>query len=126
MDPLPPEVEPLRWLLGTWVGEGRGVYPTVDDFAYREESTFMCPGKPFVAYSQRTWAPDGSPLHSETGYLRPRDRGVEAVVAEPLGAVEVYAGTLDRLAPGAHQHDRRHHADREVDHRGPPRAVARR
>ena len=95
MDALPPEVEPLRWLLGTWAGEGRGVYSTVDDFAYREESTFVCPGKPFVAYTQRTWAPDGSPLHSETGYLRPRDGGVEAVVAEPLGAVEVYAGTLD-------------------------------
>jgi hypothetical protein len=93
---LPPEVEPLAWLLGTWAGEGRGVYPTIDDFAYGEETTFTCPGKPFVAYAQRTWAlDDGRPLHSETGYLRPRDGGVEGLIAEPLGIVEVYAGTLE-------------------------------
>lgn len=94
MEPLPPEIEPLRFLLGSWTGEGRGSYPSVADFTYREETTFVCPGKPFVAYSQRTWAPDGSALHAETGYLRPRGDGVEAVVAEPIGCVEVYAGTL--------------------------------
>jgi hypothetical protein len=93
---IPPEVEPLTWLLGTWSGEGRGFYPTIDDFSYGEETTFSCPGKPFVAYAQRTWSlDDGRPLHSETGYLRPRDGGVEAVIAEPIGIVEVYAGTLD-------------------------------
>lgn len=86
------EVEPLAWLLGEWAGEGRGSYPTIDPFTYREETSFVCPGKPFVAYSQRTWTPDGSPLHSETGYLRPRGEVVEAVVAEPLGSVEIYAG----------------------------------
>lgn len=94
VDTVPADVKPLSWLLGTWRGEGRGSYPTIDDFIYREETSFVCPGKPFVAYSQRTWAPDGSPLHSETGYLRPRGEGVEAVVAEPIGCVEVYAGAL--------------------------------
>jgi THAP4-like, heme-binding beta-barrel domain len=94
---LPPEVEPLTWLLGTWHGEGRGAYPTIDDFTYREETTFGCIGKPFVTYSQRTWSlgDGGRPLHSETGYLRPRGGGVEAVIAEPSGIVEVCAGALD-------------------------------
>lgn len=95
MATLPPEVQPLEWLLGTWRGEGRGVYPTIDDFTYGEETTFSCNGKPFVAYSQRTWALDDErPFHGETGYLRPRGAGVEAVIAEPIGIVEVYAGTL--------------------------------
>jgi len=92
---LPAEVEPLAWLLGTWRGEGAGGYPTVDDFTYVEETTFVCPGKPFVAYRQATWDPDGAPLHSEVGYLRPQGGGaLEAVVAEPIGVVEVYAGTV--------------------------------
>jgi len=92
---LPPEVEPLAWLLGTWRGEGRGGYPSIDDFTYVEETTFTCPGKPFVAYRQATHDPDGAPLHSESGYLRPRPGGVvEAVVAEPIGLTEVYEGTL--------------------------------
>jgi hypothetical protein len=92
---LPPEVEPLAWLLGTWRGSGRGAYPTVDDFTYTEETTFSCPGKPFVVYRQMTRDPAGAPLHSESGYLRPIGDGVvEAVVAEPIGVVEVYEGTV--------------------------------
>ena len=95
MATLPAPVEPLAWLLGTWRGEGRGEYPTIEDFDYVEETTFTCPGKPFVAYTQRTRTPDGTLLHSESGYLRPVGDGlVEAVVAEPIGVVEVYEGRV--------------------------------
>ncbi len=95
MATLPAPVEPLAWLLGTWRGEGRGAYPTIEDFDYVEETTFACPGKPFVAYTQRTHTPEGEPLHSESGYLRPTGDGqVEAVVAEPIGVVEVYEGRV--------------------------------
>ncbi len=95
MTTLPAAVEPLAWLLGTWKGEGRGEYPAIDDFDYVEETTFACPGKPFVTYTQRTRTPDGQPLHAETGYLRPvGDGAVEAVVSEPIGVVEVYEGRV--------------------------------
>ncbi len=91
-----PDAAGLAFLLGTWVGEGQGHYPTVSPFGYGEEVRFWQVGKPFVAYSQRTWTlDDHSPLHSEAGYWRPKAHGaVELVLAMPSGHVEVEEGTL--------------------------------
>lgn len=91
-----PAVEPLAFLLGTWVGEGDGDYPTIEAFRYGEEITFSEVNKPFIVYTQRTWAlDDRRPLHTETGYLRPSegtDR-VEYVLAQPTGIAEIGSGT---------------------------------
>ena len=91
-----PDVEPLAFLLGAWQGEGTGEYPTIAPFAYREEIVLSHFGKPFLVYSQRTWnLEDGTPLHSETGYLRlcgPAPRRVEAVIAHSSGLVEISEG----------------------------------
>lgn len=87
----------FTFLIGTWRGEGRGEYPTIEPFAYGEEVTFVNPpGKPFLAYTQRTWAlADGRPLHAEAGYWRlAGDRRVELVIAHPTGIVEVDEGEL--------------------------------
>ncbi|MGI9621899.1 MAG: FABP family protein, partial [Acidimicrobiales bacterium] len=56
-----------------------------------EVASFSHVGKPFIAYVQRTRdAIDGSPLHSETGYLRPVGDGqAEFVIAQPTGIVEM-------------------------------------
>ncbi len=97
--PVHPDLGPLEQLLGAWEGDGDGDYPTIDAFRYRERVTFGHVGKPFIAYSQRTWHPEhGGPMHAETGYLRvvgATPLAVEFVLAHPTGIVEVEEGTFD-------------------------------
>lgn len=94
---LHPGIEPLAFLLGEWAGEGKGEYPTIQPFTYAEEIRFWQVGKPYLAYSHRTWNIDtGAAMHFETGYWRlPADTVVEVVIAQPTGLTEVLEGTLD-------------------------------
>lgn len=91
-----PDLGPLTSLLGTWVGEGAGEYPTIEPFRYREEAVFGHVGKPFLAYRQATVnLATGLPAHAETGYLRAvGDDRVELVLVHPTGLAEVAVGTV--------------------------------
>jgi hypothetical protein len=95
MPDLHPDLEALAPLLGTWVGRGKGKYPTIQTFEYLEEVVFSHVGKPFLVYTQKTKAvADGRPLHAEMGYLRvPQPGRVELVLAHPNGITEIDAGT---------------------------------
>lgn len=98
---LHPNLEPIARLIGVWHGRGHGEYPTIQSFDYTEELIFEDIGKPFLAYRQRTWSPTGSPMHTETGFLRvPSPDRVEFVLAQPTGQTELAEGVLERTASG--------------------------
>ena len=94
-----PDLASLAFLVGTWRGTGNGRYPTIEPFEYVEEAVFTPgPGKPFIAYRQRTRRAggEGEALHSESGYIRPGGtEGPELVIAQPTGIVEVHTGEID-------------------------------
>ncbi|MDN6747419.1 MAG: FABP family protein [Brevibacterium sp.] len=95
---LPPQLQPL---VGTWRGTGSGHYPTIEPFSYTEELVFRDVAKPFLVYQQRTWSPEGQPMHMETGFLRsPTPTTVEFVLAQPTGQAELAEGTLTPLEEG--------------------------
>lgn len=94
--PLHPDVAPLGFLLGSWMGEGKGFYSTISPFEYGEEIRVWHVGKPVLNYTQRTWSlDDGRPLHAEMGFWRIGDDRVELVVAHPNGHSEVADGRLE-------------------------------
>ncbi|MFO7961227.1 MAG: FABP family protein [Nitriliruptoraceae bacterium] len=96
LDPL------LARLVGTFVGEGDGDFPTVEPFRYREQVVFTASGGPALAYSQRTSDPaSGRPMHAENGFLRPATAGtVELLLAHSFGLTEVQEGALELDADG--------------------------
>lgn len=82
-------------LAGLWRGKGHGRYPTIEPFDYQEEvSLVRLPGKPILAYTQRTRSAQGDPLHAETGYYRFGAEEVELVIAQPTGVAETHRGTF--------------------------------
>lgn len=97
---LHPNLTPVALLLGAWRGDGRGEYPTIENFEYVEELTFTDVSKPFLQYSQGTWSPAGKLMHVETGYLRiPNESRMELILAQPTGQTELAQGALT-FTPG--------------------------
>ena len=104
---LHPDLAKVAWLLGTWHGNGRGDYPTIDAFSYEQEVVFAHDTRPFLHYFSRTWITDEAgarlrPGALETGFLRlagdaPDGEGVqvELVLAHPTGYAEIWYGTVD-------------------------------
>ncbi|WTW96523.1 FABP family protein [Streptomycetaceae bacterium NBC_01309] len=100
-DDMHPDVVPLAFLLGTWEGAGVGDYPTIEAFRYGQQVTFTQDGRPFLAYTSRTWLLDDDgnrvrPLATETGYWKSKlDGSVEVTLAHPTGIVEIWLGETD-------------------------------
>ncbi|EGC33205.1 hypothetical protein DICPUDRAFT_37115 [Dictyostelium purpureum] len=94
-------ISKFAFILGKWSGKGEGIYPTIQSFKYTEEMEFTTNGKPFIAYQQKTWNDQGSPLHCESGYLRfPPNGSIEWVISEPTGVTEIYEGRVENSDNG--------------------------
>ena len=87
--------------MGVWTGRGRGDFPTIDTFDYRESLTVRRDGDaPFLTYEQSTELidPEGRSIrrsHWEAGLLRPLEDGrIEIACVQSGGRVEVLLGGL--------------------------------
>ena len=95
---------PLFNLLeGTWIGEGRGGYPTVTSFDYRERLIFTRRDEKTLAYEQRAQKRyDGQnewlESHWENGFIRILENDeLELVNAQSSGRGEILVGTIETL-----------------------------
>ncbi|KAK9694155.1 hypothetical protein K7432_013546 [Basidiobolus ranarum] len=97
-----PTLKRILPLVGTWKGQGKGVYPGITPFEYLEEVTFSTVGaKPFLTYVQKTCSVKDAtkPMHGEMGYLRapkmtdPEDeQRFELAIAQTSGTVTIEEG----------------------------------
>jgi hypothetical protein len=109
-DNFPLALAPLAWLVGSWVGEGVGGYPTVDTFRFEQQIDVTNDGRPFLGYTSRSWIVDDDgvrvrPAASETGFWRSADASsdaastpsgnVDLLLTHSSGFVEVWTGVAD-------------------------------
>ncbi len=100
-DNLHPDCAPIAWLLGTWHGNGRGDYPTIEPFEFEQELIFAHDGRPFFHYLSRSWIIDGSGARVrdaalETGFIRARpERQLEMLLSHSSGFSEVWYGEAE-------------------------------
>jgi hypothetical protein len=91
--PLHERLRPAAFLVGRWLGDGRGLWSVEPQFRFRDEIEFTHDGRPLLAYRQRTVA-HGRPSHGEMGYLTPSEDGFDFTVASPIGISEVLTGRV--------------------------------
>src|SRR5574342_1194581 len=101
-DPSTTNSHLLTLLEGTWAGEGRGGFPTVTSFDYRETLVFTRRDEKTLAYEQRAQKRyDGSSewleSHWENGFIRILENGELELVSAQIGRSEVSSGTIETL-----------------------------
>jgi hypothetical protein len=84
-------------LEGTWSGEGRGQFPGVTSFDYRETLTFTRRDEKILAYQQRTQKlydgqTDWLESHWESGFIRILESGELELTSAQIGRTEVLIG----------------------------------
>ena len=89
-------------LEGTWAGEGRGQFPTVTSFDYRETLTFTRRDEKTLAYEQRAQKRyDGQnewlESHWENGFIRILEGGELELTSAQIGRTEVLIGSIESV-----------------------------
>jgi len=99
-DNLPTAYSLFTFLEGTWTGEGRGGYPTIKSFDYREALTFTRYDEKTLAYEQRTEKRyDGQTewliSHWQNGFIRILENGKLDLMNVQIGRTEVLIGSIE-------------------------------
>jgi hypothetical protein len=95
----------LTQLIGVWKGSGRGEFPTIEPFTYREifEVTEAVAGES-LHYRQRTWRTSADPevmSHVETGFINlAPEATIEILNAQGPNRVELLTGSMERTMLG--------------------------
>src|SRR5688572_25626537 len=89
-------------LEGTWTGEGRGQFPTVSSFDYRETLIFTRRDEKILAYEQRAQKQyDGQnewlESHWENGFIRILESGELELTSAQIGRTEVLVGSIESM-----------------------------
>ncbi|KAM7106379.1 peroxynitrite isomerase THAP4 isoform 2-T2 [Ciconia maguari] len=97
---LNPVMEPLSWMLGTWLSDppGDSTFPTMKPFQYLEEVHISHVGQPMLNFSFNAFHPDTrKPMHRECGFIRlkPDTNKVAFISAQNTGLVEVEEGEVN-------------------------------
>lgn len=92
----------LSLLEGTWMGEGRGEFPGVTSFNYRETLTYTRRDENSLTYEQKTQKLyDGQteylPSHAETGSIRILENSELELVSAQKGRNEVLIGSIESV-----------------------------
>src|SRR5258706_5053982 len=87
-------------LQGIWAGEGRGQFPTVTSFDYRETLTFTRRDEKTLAYEQRAQKRyDGQTewleSHWENGFIRILENDTLELTSAQIGRTEVLIGSIE-------------------------------
>jgi hypothetical protein len=90
----------LDLLEGTWTGEGRGYFPGVTSFDFREAVTFTRRDEKTLAYDQRAQKLyDGQTewleSHWESGFIRTLEGGELELTSAQIGRTEVLTGHIE-------------------------------
>jgi hypothetical protein len=90
----------LALVEGTWTGDGRGEFPGVISFDYRETLTFTRRDEKTLAYEQHAQKrydgqTDYLPSHAEHGFIRIAENGELELVSHQKGRNEVLVGSVE-------------------------------
>ena len=95
----------LSFLEGTWTGEGRGEFPAVNSFDYRETLVCTRRDEKSLSYEQRTWKrydgqTDWLVSHWENGFIRLLEGGeLELINVQSGGRMEALLGKPETRGP---------------------------
>ncbi len=99
-------IKPLTWLIGSWSGEGKGEYPTMEPFEFNDQLKFSIRSDAFelenlIHFEQVARVKEGNEFifkHWEAGFLRPTEQGkIELQVTHNTGRIEILEGKFVEL-----------------------------